>query len=80
MTISHAGKTPRNSIFVIMWPWYRCGVTDDQLGNGNSSLLAQGWCIKGTETAYGEKPSEDVYSFLVVEITLRLTQWKLHFS
>lgn len=79
MTISHAGKMPDDSILVIMWPWYRCGMTDDQLGNGDL-LSSHGWYIKGTERAHGEKPSEEIYSFLVVEITLRLTQWKLHFS
>lgn len=78
VTISHAGRMPVTSIFVIMWPWYRCGMTDDQLGNDSSLFSWIGY--KGTERPYGEKPSKDIYAFLVVEMALKLIQWKLHFS
>lgn len=32
--------------------------------------------MRGTEEAYGERPSEDTYSFFAVESTLRLSQWE----
>lgn len=42
-------------------------------------LSTHGWCVEGTKRAYGEKPSKDIYSFLEVEITLRLIQYNYIF-